>query len=253
MNNQWKQPTPTDIRENENVDLLSRMIFFDILNGCQNQTYHKVYYHGNKRIDLELERGQYLFVISRYQRELKVPRKRIEKSLEIISKWYTELLIENKPFGLIITVKDYDSLTKMTNEKGNEMKTKLKRNENEVKSNNKSNKSDKSENISKDIDKPVSYGNKDINTCMDYLKERVGGQLDGTEKSNRQYCYNLIRKIKKGYPKLDPVEQVQIIIDVAIADAFHSKNATSFKYLYYNFVRIIKQAQGNTNKVAEIK
>jgi hypothetical protein len=108
-------------------------------------------------------------------------------------------------------------------------------------------------NISKDIGKPSSYGNPDINTCIDYLKEKVGGQLDGTQKSNRQYCYNLIRKIKKGYPELDPVEQVKVIIEVAIADAFHSKNTTSFKYLYYNFVKIIKQAQGDTNKVAEIK
>lgn len=107
-------------------------------------------------------------------------------------------------------------------------------------------------NVSKDTDKS-SYGNKDINTCIEYLKEKVGGQLDGTEKSNRQYCYNLIRKIKKGYPDLDAVEQVKIVIDIATADPFHSKNATSFQYLFYNFVKIIKQAKENTNRVVEIK
>ena len=107
-------------------------------------------------------------------------------------------------------------------------------------------------NISKDIGKP-SHGSNDINSCIEYLKEKVGGQLDGTQKDNRQYCYNLIRKVKKGFPELDPVEQVKIVIDIATTDAFHSRNATSFKYIYYNFVKIVKQAKESTNKVVEIK
>jgi hypothetical protein len=102
-------------------------------------------------------------------------------------------------------------------------------------------------NISKDIDKSSSYGNKDINTCIEYLKEKVGGQLDGTQKENRQYCYNLIRKVKKGYPELDPIEQIQMIIDVAVKDKFHSQNATGFKYLYYNFVKIAKSYNAKKN------
>ena len=123
----WKQPTPTDIRLNENVDLLSRMLFFDILNGCQNKPYHKVYYHGNKRIDLELQRGQYLFIVSKYADAIHTSRKLIKKCLEIISKWYTELLIETKAFGLIITIKDYDEIVKMHNETNNESTTKAQR------------------------------------------------------------------------------------------------------------------------------
>ncbi len=97
------------------------------------------------------------------------------------------------------------------------------------------------------------YGNEDINECMEYLKEKVGGQLDGTEKENRRYCYNLLRKIKKGYPQLDPVQQVKILINIATNDKFHSKNTTSFKYLFYNFVRIVKQAQEARSEVIEIK
>ena len=106
--------------------------------------------------------------------------------------------------------------------------------------------------ISKDIGKPVSlkkkdkekkeriYGNKDINECITYLREKVGGQLDGTERENRRYCYNLLRKIKKIYPEANTVEQVKKLIDIALEDKFHKRNATSFKYLFYNFVKISK-------------
>jgi len=139
----WKQPIPTDIRANENVDILSRLLFFDILNGCQNKDYHKIYYHGNKRIDLDLKRGQYLFVVSRYEKSLGISRRKIEKSLEIISKWYSELLIETKPFGLIVSVLNYDGLTNMQNENTIERKSNVKRMQNERKSNNKSDKSEK--------------------------------------------------------------------------------------------------------------
>lgn len=138
----WKQPTPTDIRNNHDVDLLSRLIFFDILNGCQNKDYHLVYYHGNKRIDLTLKRGQYLMNISLYAKELKLPRRRIEKSLEIISKWYSELLVERKPYGFVITVLSYDKLTKMQNEVQLELKSNSIRSEKQKQECNKSVKND---------------------------------------------------------------------------------------------------------------
>jgi hypothetical protein len=44
--------------------------------------------------------------------------------------------------------------------------------------------------------------------------------------------------MKKDYPDIAPVEQVKMLIDLAMQDRFHSKNATSFKYLFYNTQRI---------------
>lgn len=106
------------------------------------------------------------------------------------------------------------------------------------------------ENISKDIGKPIlenmatdgvkaqGYGNADINVCIEYLKEKLGASLDGSVKENRQYCYNLLRKMKRDYPNTEPVAQIKMLIDVALQDKFHRKNITSFRYLFYNTQRI---------------
>ena len=198
MNNQWKQPTPTDIRHNESVDLLSRLIFFDILNGCQNSEYHKVYYHGNKRVDIILERGQYLFNVSKYARELNTSRKTIQKCLRIISKWYTELNIERRAFGLIVTVKNYDELTKMNNEGDNVGTTKEQRSDNEVKSKNKSDKSEESEKtISKDMEKKSPYGNKDIDKFIEGTNKHLDLKLpnDGRARKTARNALQLFTKM----------------------------------------------------------
>jgi len=101
-------------------------------------------------------------------------------------------------------------------------------------------------NISKDIgddsspSKKVveSFGNQDINTSINYLKEKLNSSLDGTEKENRQYCYNLLRKLKKDYPEVEPVDSIKLLIDTAFQDKFHSRNSTGFKYLFYNTQKI---------------
>lgn len=82
------------------------------------------------------------------------------------------------------------------------------------------------------------YGNKDINTCIEYFQKKLGASLDGSVQENRRYCYNLIRKMKKDYPDIEPTRQIKVLIDLAMQDRFHSKNATSFKYLFYNVQRI---------------
>jgi len=82
------------------------------------------------------------------------------------------------------------------------------------------------------------YGNGDINTCIEYFQKKLGASLDGSVQENRRYCYNLIRKMKKDYPDIEPTQQIKVLIDLAMQDKFHSKNATSFKYLFYNVQRI---------------
>ena len=112
----WKQPIPSDIRENKSLDTISRLILYEILTLCQNRPYVFSFMHGNKRIRVELERGQCLLNVARFSRETGWGRKLISKSFEIISKWHTELHTEAMSFGLIITVKDYDKITKMDSE-----------------------------------------------------------------------------------------------------------------------------------------
>jgi phage replication O-like protein O len=116
----------------------------------------------------------------------------------------------------------------------------------------------KETNTKETIQKKVPKGTRsktprpDISELIDFLTETVGGQLDGTAQSNRQYCYNLIRRFKKAYPDLDPVAQIKLLITVAQDDPFHSKNLTSFQYLFYNYVKIIKQKSSQMNSVVEI-
>jgi len=96
-------------------------------------------------------------------------------------------------------------------------------------------------NISNDIGKkPNSYGNEDINTCISYLKEKIDAELDGSDKENRRYCYNLLRKLKKQYPDTEAIDNMKLLIDIGLQDRFHRKNITSFKYLFYNAQRIIQ-------------
>lgn len=94
----------------------------------------------------------------------------------------------------------------------------------------------------------VPRGNQDINTLVSFFQERRGKTLDGTIQDNRRYCYNLLRKIKKDYPDKDPIKAIKVLIDLALADDFHSINATSFKYIYYNTQKIISLYQQRNKK-----
>ena len=80
--------------------------------------------------------------------------------------------------------------------------------------------------------------NPQILELKNYLIEKIG-TLDGNQKENSQYCFNLIRKMKKDYPDHDPVASIKLLIDKGLQDEFHSKNLTSFKYLYYHTKQII--------------
>lgn len=86
-----------------------------------------------------------------------------------------------------------------------------------------------------------SFGNNDINNLLNSLKEKNGGFIDGSEKENRQYCWLLLQKLKYKEDKERAVTTVSQIIEASQESPFHSKMATSFKYLYYNFVKIASE------------
>ncbi|MCM8808218.1 MAG: helix-turn-helix domain-containing protein [Candidatus Omnitrophica bacterium] len=89
--------------------------------------------------------------------------------------------------------------------------------------------------------KPTTYGNEDINYFMDVLKTINGGFLDGSEKTNRRYCWLLL--LKCGYKENKELAKKRLawVIKTAEESEFHRKNLTSFRYIYNNLVRIVKE------------
>lgn len=128
-------------------------------------------------------------------------------------------------------------------------KNKLKTNEKQTKTiNNKDNKDNKDNIIPKGIIKQ-SFGNEDINTCMNIFKEKLGGSLDDSEKMNRRFCRLLLNRIKKDYPDKNPVNGVKALITVGLQDKFHGKNLTNMKYLFYNAQKIIQSYKKKDSKL----
>lgn len=76
--------------------------------------------------------------------------------------------------------------------------------------------------------------------------------LDGSEQENRRYAWLLLGKLRyKENPALARSTAVALI-QAAVSDSFHAKNATSFKYLYYNAVKIMQSSKVKQPKVVTI-
>ncbi len=100
--------------------------------------------------------------------------------------------------------------------------------------------------------KDGSFGNPDINECVSCLKEKLGGSLDGGIAINRRFAKLLLDKFHKDFPAHKPVDLVKRLIDAASADSFHAKNATGFKYLYFNAQKIIMSAKNKKSLLIQI-
>jgi hypothetical protein len=159
----------------------------------------------------------------------------------------------------IITILNWDRYQE--NEQQSEQQVNNKRTTSEQQVNtNKNVKNDKNvendkKTISKDIGK-TNQSNPDINEVVNYLKEKVGN-LDDTIVWNRRYASNLLKRLKKEYPDKDSVATAKALIDVGLADNFHSKNMTSFKYIYGNQQKILRSYQasrqgGNQGKTINV-
>lgn len=120
---------------------------------------------------------------------------------------------------------------------------------------NKNVKNDKNnkEDTSKEVVTQQTYGNEDINKVTNFLKEKIGVSLDGSQKDNRQYAYLLLNKLKKDYPDRPPAETLCQLIEVGLRDSFHSKNITGFKYLYYNCQKIVLSFKNNKPIVTKVR
>ena len=115
--------------------------------------------------------------------------------------------------------------------------------------------------VGKDISSPngeeakpadKQYGNPEINECVSFFKAELDGELDDSVAGNRRYAKLLLDKFRKAYPDTAPVDNVQALIRAARNDKFHKRNATSFKYLYYNAQKIIQAKKSCAGNVAII-
>lgn len=120
--NCWRQPVPTDILSSESFDNFDIAVFTHIMIHLRRgDTLCPPFYHGNRKFeDVALKRGQMIFKVSHFAKDLKVDRKRVKKSIEKLSKWYSGMDIEKKPYGLIVTCLEVDQIFKMDSEMHNE-------------------------------------------------------------------------------------------------------------------------------------
>jgi hypothetical protein len=141
--NCFKKPIPTDIINIPQLDFLSRALIREIISMCRNEPDIEVFWHGNKKFSVLLNRGQMILRVSSITKELGISSDFIKKRLKIVNEIYTEMKFEGKPFGTIVTVKDYGSLIKMVNVSESKTKSEQKRSQNEALTSNKTDKTDK--------------------------------------------------------------------------------------------------------------
>jgi hypothetical protein len=87
--------------------------------------------------------------VSHIADELGMSKSKVRERLNTISKIYTEVLVEGRPFGSVVTLKDYDSLIEMKSKKESESPSKNQRKYNGSATSNKSGKSVNTVNIYK--------------------------------------------------------------------------------------------------------
>ena len=133
----FKKPIPTDIINIPQLDFLSRALIREILSMCRNEPDIEVFWHGNKRFAVSLNRGQMILKVRNIAECFGISSDMIKKRLKIINEIYTEMSFEGKPYGTIVTAKDYNSLIKMVDVSETKTKTKQYRNQNEASTSNK--------------------------------------------------------------------------------------------------------------------
>ena len=77
-----------------------------------------------------------------------------------------------------------------------------------------------------------------VHELLQYLRNAIGTELDGLFGANYAACKELVRRCNaKGN---DPKEVLTTLVDVALQDLFHGRNATNWRYLLNHAVSIFK-------------
>jgi len=107
----WKQSIPVNIHRVTGEDTVTRLVFFEALSLTKNEDDYATFYHGNKRFDIELKRGQMIFNMRRFCRETHFSLKSVSSSLRKLQKWELIKELKRQPFGFILSWNSLDDLT----------------------------------------------------------------------------------------------------------------------------------------------
>jgi hypothetical protein len=136
--NCWKQPVPIALEQDSRIDLLTKLMFSHIVLNCRNRDdeIDTIVWNGNKMHRLQMKRGQMILNLSSFT-ELGIPKSRVRRTLTTLQR-YINLNISRKSYGLLVTVVEYDEISKMENSQDNNETTKRQQKENKSPSNTKS-------------------------------------------------------------------------------------------------------------------
>lgn len=123
----WKSPITT---ESLTWNTATRVVFCEIMLHVRNTDTDQLpdeekvgYWHGNKYLPYEyvkLNRGQCVFSVDRFARDLGVNPRKIKMQIEKLIEMQIIKQIERKSFGFVVTMNNYDELIKMQIETQNE-------------------------------------------------------------------------------------------------------------------------------------
>lgn len=194
-----------------------------------------------------IKRGQFIGSIFEISKQFSLSTGTVTYVLNYLK---AERMIErlsNKRFTLF-TILNYDSYQTEV-ERTSEIKMKTNEKQNETNNNDKKEKNDK-----KDTSKEVSNaGIKNRNLeLIKYYEEKIGSNLEGSSETNWRYCTHLFNRMKKQFPDKDTIGSIKALIDLGLKDGFHQKNMNGFRYIFNNYLKIIKSYQQEKRTVAII-
>lgn len=108
--------------------------------------------------------------------------------------------------------------------------------------------------LSKDKEEDKSsYGNEEINKCLDLIKQYNNGLIDGTKQNQRRFWKHLINKLNE----LDSIKDwrfsreqtLEIILKVVSQNKYHSWKITSPEAIYRNLSLLMNVVKNDIAKV----
>ena len=87
------------------------------------------------------------------------------------------------------------------------------------------------------------FGNQEINRALEIVKEKTG--MPAVGKNHRFHLSNLLKKLKKEYPDIDPLVQFEtlVVLTLKINDKILTPRVNDIPYLYYHWPEVVSIAK----------
>jgi len=228
----WKVPIDTDITDRYGFSAFEEAVWSYILVRCRREPITIPIRAGNKVYQVGLNKGEMIFNLSHYAKEMACSRRRIETAIQVIHLSAYQLHIERKPYGLIIKPLNLDQIFKMSIERNlsanstrNQMKTIYKnKNVREREGGEETPTLTEDENVLQDVNLKASNA----------LKKEMG-LLEWFDKHN-EIEYSL--KISELSIRIGKNELTKRFRDL-LAQPFHRERFNEIKYVYERLVSYI--------------